>query len=188
MPIVRVVTVRMMQADIDTQVDLMVLRIPPTSINNLVSIRRGVHRAIGDAIVHAVVTIVVHPITEAVRPISALPGIAYAGLWRRDPRRRRDRAIFSGLIAGECKHNVVIGVVGRGMIEDGFLGGRAWVGRVKERRDRLLRREGMFHRGAAHAEEESTEQESCQNILNGLRHSFSSRDSRLQTRGNGYQM
>lgn len=176
--IISVVTVWVMQADIDAEIDLVILRVPPAGVDDLVGIRCSVHGAIRDAVVHAIMTVVVDPIAEAVRPISALPCVANPRLRWRDTGRRGDRTILAGLIAGERKHDVVVGIVWCGMIEDGFLGSSARIGRVKKRCDRLLRRERMFRRGATHAEEKSTEQESCQNILNGVRHSFSLRDSR----------
>jgi len=78
-----------MQADIDAKVDLMVLRVPPTGINDLVCICCGVYRPIGNAIVHAIMTIVIHPIAEAIRPIPTRTRVANTGLWRRYPRGRR---------------------------------------------------------------------------------------------------
>jgi hypothetical protein len=51
------------------------------------------------------------------------------------------------------------------MIEDGFLGGVARIRGIEKRRDRPLEREGRLHRGAAHTEEKTAKQESCQCIL-----------------------
>jgi len=51
------------------------------------------------------------------------------------------------------------------MIENGFLGSAAGIRRVKKGRDNLKRRERMFRRSTAHAEEESAEQEGCQDIF-----------------------
>jgi hypothetical protein len=50
------------------------------------------------------------------------------------------------------------------MIEDRFLGSCPRIGRIKKRRDSLSRRgvDTAFRRGAAYAEEESAEQESCE--------------------------
>jgi hypothetical protein len=53
------------------------------------------------------------------------------------------------------------------MIEDGFLGSRSGIWRVKERRHHLRGRgiHAAFRRGAAHAEEESTKQESWEYLF-----------------------
>jgi hypothetical protein len=51
------------------------------------------------------------------------------------------------------------------MIEDGFLCSCSRVGRIKKRRDNLRRRGRTFRRGAAYAEEESTEQEGCEYVF-----------------------
>ena len=56
------------------------------------------------------------------------------------------------------------------MIEDGFLGGSAGIGRIEKRGDRSLQRERRLHRGTAHTEEETTEQEGCQCILDRMSH------------------
>jgi len=50
-----------MQADVDAKVDLVILRVPPTGVNDLICIRRGVDRSIGDPIIDSVMTIVIHP-------------------------------------------------------------------------------------------------------------------------------
>ena len=65
-----------MQADVNAEIDLVILRIPPAGIDDLVCIRRGVDGTIRDAIVHAIVTIIIDPIAEAVRPVSARARVA----------------------------------------------------------------------------------------------------------------
>ena len=121
MPVIGIVSIGVAQADINPEIDLVVLRVPPTGIDDLVRIRRGVDGTIRDAVIHAIVTVVVDPIAEAVRPVSALPCIADASLrWRR-ARRPGGGTIFARLIPGVGKDNVIVGVVGCGMIEDGFL-------------------------------------------------------------------
>jgi hypothetical protein len=46
MPIISVVAVRVVQTDVDTKVDLVILRVPPTGVNNLICIRRGIDGAV----------------------------------------------------------------------------------------------------------------------------------------------
>src|SRR5215208_2098372 len=120
-PIIRVVSVGMMQTDVDAEVDLMVLRVPPTRVDDLVCICGSINRTIGNAVVHAIMTIVIDPIAEAVRPVSARARVADPCLWRRRARRRRHRTSFASYSPCKCKHYVVVGIVRRGMIEDGFL-------------------------------------------------------------------
>jgi hypothetical protein len=48
------------------------------------------------------------------------------------------------------------------MVEDRFLRSRSGIRRIKKWCNSLERRERTFRRGAAHAEEESAEQEGCQ--------------------------
>ena len=60
-PVIGIVAVRVMQADVDAKVDLVILRVPPTGVNDLICIRRGVDRSIGDPIIDSVMTIVIHP-------------------------------------------------------------------------------------------------------------------------------
>ena len=64
--VISVVTVRMMQADVNAEIDLMVLWIPPARVDDLVSICRSVDRTIGNTKVNAIVTIVINPITETI--------------------------------------------------------------------------------------------------------------------------
>jgi hypothetical protein len=59
------------------------------------------------------------------------------------------------------------------MIEDGFLGGVTWIGRIKKRCDRDLCRAETFRRGTAYAEEQGAEEESDQGVLEGTRHNTS---------------
>jgi hypothetical protein len=53
------------------------------------------------------------------------------------------------------------------MVEDGFLGGAAGIGRIEEWCNRGLQREPatVFHRGALDTEEYAAEQYRCQCIL-----------------------
>ncbi len=78
----------MMQADVNTKVDLVILWIPPTRVDDLVCIRRGVDGTIGNAKVYAIVTIVVHPVAEAVGPVSARANVTDPCAGRRRARRR----------------------------------------------------------------------------------------------------
>ena len=64
--VICVVAVGMMQADIDTEIDPVILRVPPASIDDLICVGGGVDGAIRDAIIDAIVTIVIDPITKAV--------------------------------------------------------------------------------------------------------------------------
>ncbi len=154
-----------MQADVDTEIDAVILRVPPTGIDDLVCVRGGIDGAVGDAIIHAIVTIVVDPVTKAVGPVSARARVAYARLGRRRARRRWRGTILAGSLAGVCEDDIVLGVIRGGMVEDGFLRGAAGIGRVEEGLDRRLQRERTLRRGAAHTEENAAEQQGCQCIL-----------------------
>jgi hypothetical protein len=121
MSIISVVSVRVMQADIDTKIDLVVLRIPPAGVNDLIGICRGVDGPVGNAIVNAIVTIVIHPGAQAIRPIRPCPGIANAWLRRRCTWRCRGRTILARFVAAERNDTVIERVVGTRMIEDRFL-------------------------------------------------------------------
>jgi hypothetical protein len=120
----------MVQADVNTEVDSVILRVPPAGIDDLVGIRRGVKGTVGDAIIYAVVAIVINPIAEAVRPVPARARVADAGPGRRRPRRWRRRTVFACHIGCECQHHVIVGIVRRGMIEDRCLRSTAWIGRI----------------------------------------------------------
>ena len=121
MTIIGVIAVRMMQADVDAEIDLVILRIPPASVNDLICIRRGIDGPVGNAIVDAIVAIVIQPGAQAIRPIGSIAGVTYAVLWRRCPGRLRRRTILAGFIAAESDDPVIERIVGRGMIEDRFL-------------------------------------------------------------------
>ena len=157
----------MVQTNVNAKIDPVILRIPPSGIDNLVCICGGVNGTIRDAVVYAIVTVVIDPIAEAVRPVSTRTCVADPRLGRRCARRWRGRTILTSTIAGVCKDNSILGVIRRGMIEDGFLRSSAWIGRIEERCDRCLQREPYtaFRRGAARTEENTAEQESRQCIL-----------------------
>lgn len=155
----------MVQADINPKVDLMILRIPPSRIDDLVRVCRGVNGTIGDSVIHAIVTVVGDPIRQAVRPIDALARVTYACLRRRNAGGRRRRAKLERLIAGKCQHTVIVGVVWRGVIEDRLLGGRAGIRRIQKRRDRLQGRDGPFRGGAARSQKDATENDRNQRVL-----------------------
>jgi hypothetical protein len=157
----------MVQANVNAEVDPVILRIPPAGIDDLICICGGVDGTIRDAVVHAIVTVVIDPIAEAVRPVSTRTRVADTRLGRRCARRRRGRTVLASPIAGVCKDNSILGVIGRGMVEDGFLRSSARIGRIEERCDRCLQREPYtaFRRGAAHTEENAAEQEGCQCIF-----------------------
>ena len=139
--IIGVVAVGMTEADVNPEIDFVILGIPPTRVDDLVCICRGIDGTVRDAIIHAIMTVVIDPIAQAVRPVSTLPCIANPGLWWRCASRRRGRTIFTRLIPGVGKDNIVVGIVGCGMIEDGFLRGAARVGGIQKRGDRRLQRE-----------------------------------------------
>jgi hypothetical protein len=120
-PVVSVVAIGMMQADIDTKVDLVILRIPPTCINDLVRICRGIHGPVRNAIVNAIMTIVIHPGTQAIRPIRPGARIANTGLWRRYPWRRGRRTGLAGFVTGKPNDTIIKSIVRRGVVEDRFL-------------------------------------------------------------------
>ena len=165
--VIGVIPVGMVQADVNAKVDPVILWVPPTGIDDLVRVCGGGNGAIRDAVVYAIVTVVIDPIAEAVRPVSTRARVADTCLGRRCARRWRGRTILASPIAGVCEDNSILGVIGRRMIEDGFLRSSARIGRIEERCDRCLQREPYtaFRRGAAHTEENSAEQESRQCIL-----------------------
>src|SRR5215211_581930 len=110
-PVIGAVSIGVMQTDINAEVDFVVLRVPPARIDDLVCIGRSVDRAVRDTVVHAIVTIIIDPIAEAVGPVSARAGITYASLRWRCAWRRRRWTILARLIAGVRKNNIVIGIV-----------------------------------------------------------------------------
>ena len=138
MSVISIVTIGMTQTDINAQIDLVILRVPPTRVDNLICICGRVHGAIRDAIIHAIVPIVINPIAEAVRPVPTLPRIANSGLWRRCAWRCRYRTILTRLILCKSQDDVVICIVGRGVIENGFLRSGAWIRRIEKRSHGLL--------------------------------------------------
>ena len=99
----------------------MVLRVVPTGIDDAVGIRRGVDGTIRDAIVDAIVTVIIDPIPEAVGPVSACAGVTDSSLRRRCSSRCRGRAVLVRFSARVYNDLVVVRIVGGGMIEDGFL-------------------------------------------------------------------
>ncbi len=125
-----IVAIGMMQADIYAQVDLMVLRIPPACIDDLIGIRRSIDGAITDAIIEAIVTVIPHPIAEAVRPVSAAARVTHTRLGRTRSRGRRDWTILVGLSSSESHNAVIEGIVWRGVVEDRALGSCARIGRI----------------------------------------------------------
>jgi len=165
MTIIGVVPVRMMHTDVDAEVDLMVLRIPPTGVNDLISICRGIDGTIGNPKVDAVMTVVIQPGPQTVRPVGSIPGIAHAALGWRCPGRLRRWTILAGFIAAEPDDPVIERIVGRGMIEDRFLRSNPRIRRIKKRCDSLKRRDRTFRRSTSHTEEESTEQDGCQKFF-----------------------
>jgi hypothetical protein len=176
--IIGAVSVRMMQADVNAKVNLVILRVPPTGVDDLVCIGGGVNGAIGNAVVHAIVTIVIDPVAEAVRPVAASARVADSGLGWRRAGWRRGRTIFTCSIPCVREDKIILCIVGRGMIEDRFLRGCAGIRRIEERRDLTLQRERTLHRGAAHTEEGSAEQEGCQCILKRMSHGLLMRNLR----------
>lgn len=121
MTIISIVTIRMMQTNVDAEVDLVILWIPPTRVDDLVRIRRGVNGTIRNAIIHTIVTIVVNPIAETVRPITSRSRVANAGLRWRGTGGRGGWTSLARLITRVGKNDIVVGVIGRGVIEDRLL-------------------------------------------------------------------
>jgi hypothetical protein len=115
------IAIGMMQAHIDAQIDIVILWVPPARIDDLICVCRGINRTVSDAIIHAVVAIIKHPIAKAVRPVSSAPCITNSGLGRRGARGWRRRTVLVCYIACECEHAIIECVVRRGMIEDRFL-------------------------------------------------------------------
>jgi hypothetical protein len=56
----------MMQTDINAKIDIMILWIPPTRIDDLVCVCRGIYGAICNAVVHTVVTVISDPVGQTV--------------------------------------------------------------------------------------------------------------------------
>jgi hypothetical protein len=110
--IIGIVSIGVMQADIDAEAGLVILWVPPTGVNDLICICRGIHRSVGYSIVYAVVTVIIQPGTQAIRPIGSRSRIANARLWRRCAARRRGRTIFARLIACEANNAVIKRIVG----------------------------------------------------------------------------
>lgn len=110
--IISVIAIRMMQADVNTETDTVILWVPPAGIDDLVCIRRSVNGTIGDSIIHAVMSVVPDPTTKAVGPVTTTACITYARLRRWRSRRRRHRTIFVRYIAGVCNDAIVSCVVG----------------------------------------------------------------------------
>ncbi len=105
------------------------------------------------------------PVRKAVRPINSIAGVAHARHRRRHAWRRGRWAILVRLFAVEGKYAIIVGVVWRGMVEDGFLRGSPGVGRIQERRDRLCKRVIFHGVRAARAEEESAQEEGDEEVL-----------------------
>lgn len=131
-PIISIVAVWMMQTDVNSKIDAVILRVPPSGINNLIRICGGIDRTIGNTIVHTIMTIIEYECTQAVRPIPSTASITNARLWRRRTGRRRRWTVFACLIACECKHAVIECIVRRGMIEDGLFRSQARIWRIKK--------------------------------------------------------
>jgi len=68
----------MMQADINPKIDLVILRIPPACVDDLVCVCRGINGTICDAIIHAVMTVVRDPVAQTVRPVDALTRVTHS--------------------------------------------------------------------------------------------------------------
>ena len=163
-PVIGVVPVRMMQADVDAKVDLVVLRIPPACINDLVGVGCRIHGTIGDAEIDAVMSIVIHPIAEAVGPVAAGAGVTYTLLGRRRSGRCRRRAIFVGHDTGVNDDAIIKCVVGGGMIEDRFLRGGTRKWGVKKWCHRLQWRISRPGRGATHGKEKTAKKDCCKKL------------------------
>lgn len=121
MSVIGVVTVRVTQTDIDAQVDLVVLRIPPARVDDLICVRRGIYWTVRNAIIHAIMTIVIDPVPQAVGPVPTLARVADSGPWRRCSRWRWRWTILVGYIACISHDAVVEGIDWSGMVEDRFL-------------------------------------------------------------------
>ncbi len=133
MSVVCVVSIGMMQANVNAKIDFMILWIPPTRIDDLICICRGIYRPIRDAIVDTIVTIVPDPVAQTIRPISPTSRIANTGLWRRCSRRRGGWTVLIRHIACEYNDLIIECIVWRGMIENRFDRGRTRIGRIQKR-------------------------------------------------------
>jgi hypothetical protein len=101
----------MMQTNVDAKVDLVILRIPPAGIYNLVCICCGIDGTICNTVIHSIMPIVKQPVTDAVRPISTSSYVTNAGLWWRCARRRWRRTVLVGDITGEGDHPIIESIV-----------------------------------------------------------------------------
>jgi hypothetical protein len=70
-PIIGVISIRVVQANVNAETDPVILWIPPACIHDLICIGRGIDGAIGDTKVYAIVAVIPDPITEAIGPVSA---------------------------------------------------------------------------------------------------------------------
>ena len=139
MPIVRVVSVGVMQADVDAEIDLVVLRVPPTGVDDLVGICGGIDRAIGDAIINSIVTVIPEPVAKAVGPVSTAARVAHTGLRRRCSGWRWRWTVLIGERSIEHDDLIIERIVGLGMIENRFDRGAARIRRVQKRSHGLRR-------------------------------------------------
>lgn len=99
----------------------MVLGVMPTCVNHLIAVGGGVERAVTQAVIGAIVAVVIKPISPAVRPVDSISLIANIALGRRDAGRGRFWTGFIGDIAGKDDHKAVRLVVnGVGVVEQGF--------------------------------------------------------------------
>src|SRR6266498_311521 len=118
--VVGVVSIRMMQTNINAEIDLMILRIPPAGIDDLIGICRGVNRAIGNSVINTIVTVVPNPIAETVGPIATAARVTNSSLRRWRSWRRGRWTVLVRHIAFIHDDLIVECIVGRRVIENRF--------------------------------------------------------------------
>ncbi len=171
MSIICVKAIRMVQADVNSQIYAVILRVPPACINNLIGICRPINGAIGNSIIHAIVTIIKYKGAQAVRPVPSTASITNSSLWRRRTGRRGRGANLICNIARESKHAVIECIVGGGMIEDGLFRSRAGIWRIQEGCDRLrFWRVHFFSGRATRTQKDSAKEDWDKEVLDRAGH------------------
>ena len=103
----------MVQFHVDADVGFVVLRVIPACINHLVGVRRGIQRAVTEAVIDPVMPVIGEPVPQAVAPVDAVTIVTNVGLWRRESGGRRFWACLLCLVTTERDDDVVgEGVIG----------------------------------------------------------------------------
>ena len=141
-PIPGIVTVRMPQADENSQVATMILRVVPARIDNLVGIRRGQDLTVADSVINPIMTVIERIRAQLVTPIAAITVIAQPIRRLYAARRGAGTGFVQRLaLVGD---NLVIGhaVGGITVVENRLFGGTPVERRVQERCNQFCRARG----------------------------------------------